>query len=71
MQGCHDDIGHLGVERMLNLLQDRFYWPIMPQDVENHVRTCGYCLRFKAKPEVAELNPILVTDPSLHGLCHY
>ena len=24
---CHDDNGHLGMERTLGLLQERFFWP--------------------------------------------
>ena len=30
---CHDDNGHLGMERMLGLLQERFFWPKMADDV--------------------------------------
>ena len=29
MAGCHDQIGHLGQDRVLELLRDRFYWPEM------------------------------------------
>ena len=25
LKGCHDDLGHLGVERTLDLLRDQFY----------------------------------------------
>ena len=39
MQACHD-IGHLGINCMLNLLQDRFYWPDIQLDVEQHIKTC-------------------------------
>ena len=27
LEACHDNVGHLGIERMLSLLCDRFYWP--------------------------------------------
>ena len=37
MKACHDDIGHLGLERSLDLLQDRFYWAGMSTDMENHI----------------------------------
>ena len=30
---CHDDNGHLGMERTLGLLQERFFWPKMAEDV--------------------------------------
>ena len=29
MAGCHDLVGHLGQDRVLELLRDRFYWPGM------------------------------------------
>ena len=63
LQGCHNDVGHLGIERMLDLLRDRFYWPNMQADAEQHVKTCERCLRFKAKPEKAELQPLTATHP--------
>ena len=30
---CHDDNGHLGMEWTLGLLQERFFWPKMVEDV--------------------------------------
>ena len=30
---CHDDNGHLRMERTLGLLQERFFWPKMAEDV--------------------------------------
>ena len=33
LQGCHNDIRHLGGERHLDLLKDRFYWPTMAKDM--------------------------------------
>ena len=29
LKGCHDQVGHLGLEHMLNLMHNRFYWPCM------------------------------------------
>ena len=34
---CHDDNGHLGMERTLRLLQERFFWPNMAEDVCTHI----------------------------------
>ena len=31
--GCHDQTGHLGQDRVLEHLRDRFYWPGMHMDV--------------------------------------
>ena len=63
MKACHDDIGHLGLERSLDLLKDRFYWVGMTVDMENHIQTCDRCLCFKSKPHKAELFPITTTHP--------
>ena len=37
---CHDDNGHLGMERTLGLLQEWFFWPKMAEDVRKHIHTC-------------------------------
>ena len=60
---CHDDNGHLGMEQTLRLLQERFFWPKMADDVQTHIRTCERCLRFKQPQEKAEMQPILVSYP--------
>ena len=60
---CHDDNGHVGMDRMLVLLQERFFWPKMAEDVCIHIRTCERCLRFKQPQERAEMQPILVSYP--------
>ena len=44
---CHDQFGHLGMDKMLVLLQERFFWPRMNDDVRTHIRACERCLRFK------------------------
>ena len=59
---CHDDNGHLGMEWTLRLLQERFFWPKMAEDVCTHIHTCERCLRFKPQ-ERAEMQPILVSYP--------
>ena len=34
MKACHNDIGHLGLGRSLDLLKDKFYWVGMFTDME-------------------------------------
>ena len=60
---CHMDSGHLGMERTLGLLQERFFWPKMADDVCIHICTCNRCLRFKQPQEKSEMHPILVSYP--------
>ena len=61
--GCHDDVGHQGIVRTLSLLRERFYWPGMQEEATQHVLKCTRCLRRKTPPQVAPLQPILVTQP--------
>ena len=60
---CQDDNGHLGMEQTLRLLQERFFWPKIAEDVQTHIHTCGRCLRFKQPQEKAEMQPISVSYP--------
>ena len=60
---CHDDNGNLGMEKTLGLLQERFFWPKMAEDVNTHICMCDRCLRFKQPQEKSGLRPILVSYP--------
>ena len=51
LEACHDNMGHLGIERATSLLRDWFYWPSMQEDIEHHIKTCPRCLGFKTQPE--------------------
>ena len=59
----HSDLGHLGMDPTLSLLQDRFFWYQMAEDVWKFIRNCDWCLRVKTKPKKEELNPIETTYP--------
>ena len=63
LQGCHDDLGHLGAERTIDLLRDHFYWPGMVDNTTRHIKQCKRCLRFKALPEKAPMENIDATYP--------
>ena len=43
----HDDMGHLGMDRTLGLVQERFFWPGMCESVRNYIRACDRCTQFK------------------------
>lgn len=69
LTSLHDHMGHMGVDRTMDLVRTRFYWPRMAVDVERKVRTCGRCVRRKAQPErAAPLVNIKTTRP-LELLC--
>ena len=40
MHGAPDNIDHLGLKWMLDILHDRFYWSNMEADATHHVPAC-------------------------------
>ena len=62
-RGCHDDVGHLGLEHMLDLMHDRFFWPCLAAQAKEHVRKCHPCLAFKSRQQKAPLKNIVATHP--------
>ena len=63
LEGCHDQVGHLGQDRVLDLLRDRFYWPGMHVDVVSYINSCPRCLRRKSQPDKAPLVNIETSQP--------
>lgn len=64
MQSLHDEMGHLGIDRTLDLVRARFFWPKMAHDVEKRIKSCSRCVCRKALPEkAAPLVNIQVTRP--------
>lgn len=46
----HQKMGHLGVERTLSLIRDRFFWPRIHVDVEHFVtKKCEYLKKKKSQ----------------------
>ena len=41
--GIHDDMGHLGIERTLDLARSRFFWLKMSKEIEMMVKSCKAC----------------------------
>ena len=63
LRGCNDEVAHLGLECMLNLMHDRFFWPCMAAQAREHIRKCHQCLAFKARQPKAPLGNIMATHP--------
>lgn len=55
--------GHLGSNRMLNRIQERYYWRNMRSDVENYVRKCELCQANKALRRINRA-PMQITSTS-------
>jgi len=41
-------VGHFGVDKTLELLKVKFFWPHMKKDVERHCYRCISCLKAKS-----------------------
>ena len=63
IEGYHDQVGHLGQDRVLDLLRDWFYWPGMHVDVVSYINSCPRCLCRKSQPDKAPLLNIEASQP--------
>ena len=63
LRGCHDEVGHLGLEHMLDLMHDWLFWPHMAAQAKEHIGKCCPYLAFKAKQLKAPLENIMATHP--------
>ena len=45
LNGAHNDMGHFGRDRTLNVPRERVYWPNMTNDVHNWVSYCDRCIK--------------------------
>ena len=64
-QELHENMGHLGAERVINLARERFYWPFMRTDITHYVNNVCRCLKQK-KPTThtrAPMQTINTTAP--------
>ena len=61
----HDNMGHLGSARVLDLARARFYWPHMQRDVEHYCMNVCSCLKDRkpAKHTREPLGTIVTTAP--------
>ena len=63
LNGCQNQVGHEGIVRTLSLLRERFYWLAMHKETTLYVSNCQNCVRRKAIPDVAPLQPIIASQP--------
>ena len=63
IEGCHDQVGQLGQDKVLDLLRDRFYWPGMHVDIVFYINSCPRCVCRKSQPDKAPLLNIEASQP--------
>jgi transposase InsO family protein len=63
LRGSHNDVGHLGRDRGMQILRDRFYWPRMNSDLEQWIKSCDRCLKRKTPVNRAGLVSIETSQP--------
>ena len=61
----HQKMGHVGVEKVCDLAQRRFYWPRMSADIQNFIQKKCRCVANKQtnEKEKAPLHPIAAQYP--------
>jgi hypothetical protein len=69
LRSLHDDVGHPGRDRTMYLIRERFFWPGMNKDVEEHVRRCGRCIRRKSDVNVRAPLVSIETSQPLELVC--
>ncbi len=66
----HNNMGHVGVERVLSLVRERFYWPFMKNDIEEYITRKCRCIQQK-KPALHDRAPMgsLTSSSPLELVC--
>ena len=68
LNSIHQDAGHQGQQRMLAMVQECFWWPMMVEDCKALVRGCPRCCAFEGVIPKAPLCLIRAHTP--HELVH-
>jgi len=56
-------MGHFGVAKTLAMLKEKFFWPHMIREIQNHCASCLNCLHAKSSAMLAGMyTPLLVTS---------
>ena len=64
-QELHEEMGHLGAEKVIDLAQQRFHWPGMARDIQNQIQNRCKCVVNKKRnvQDRAPLMPMVAQYP--------
>lgn len=67
---CHDDAGHLGLEKTLDRVADSYWFPQMRKFVAKYIKACLNCLYYKhpSGKRQGELHPVEKVPVPFHTL---
>lgn len=68
MSAAHDSLGHKGLYATTELLEKRFWWPGMEDDVDWFIRSCTSCQ--ERQTTLQKMPPTLTHTPSLFQKVH-
>ena len=63
LDGCHREVAHEGQRCSTALMQERFWWPGMTQDLRNRIKKCGHCRKYEAASPVVPMKPLACSGP--------
>ncbi len=65
LQVLYDSLtaGHARVNKIFQVVQQRYYWPQMFEDIRNYVKTCDDCQRRGELQKNNIIHPILAKAP--------
>ena len=63
LDGCHHEAAHQGQRHSICLMQERFWWPGMTQDMINKVKNCARCKKYEGAPPIAKLQKLPCSGP--------
>ena len=63
LTSMHDEMGHQGSEKTLQLARTRCYWPSMAKDVEQYCRDCQRCILAKAQTAKTTMGSLIARKP--------
>ena len=63
MYRADNDVGHLGIKQMLDILLNQFYWPNLENEATQHIRLSEPCLMFKGRLDKEKLYLLLAMYP--------